>query len=211
VAHVRIAMFSKGTSEDLRTALRAIRQDGTTAVILDLRNDPGGLFAEAVGVTGQFLASGDVVLEKDSVGEVTHVAVPTHDTALALPMVGLINGGTASGAEIVAGALKDAHRAKFVGEKTFGTGTVLEPFPLSDGSALLLATREWLTPAGSLIWHKGIAPDVVAPSPPEMRPLYPGAEEGMTATTLRSSHDVQILLALDQLSHGESRWMTPPP
>jgi carboxyl-terminal processing protease len=201
VAHVRIAMFSKGTSENLRTALRTIRRDGTTAVILDLRNDPGGLFAEAVDVTGQFLASGDVVLEKDSAGEVTHVAVPAHDTALALPMVGLINGGTASGAEIVAGALKDAHRATFVGERTFGTGTVLEPFPLSDGSALLLATKEWLTPAGSLIWHKGITPDIVVPLPADMRPLYPSAEEGMTPTTLRSSHDAQLRRALDQLSH----------
>ena len=210
VAYVRIAMFSKGTSEDLRTALRTIRQDGTTAVILDLRDDPGGLFGEAVDVAGQFLARGDVVLEQDSMGEVMHVPVATHDAALALPMVGLINGGTASGAEIVAGALKDAHRATLVGEKTFGTGTVLEPFPLSDGSALLLATKEWLTPAGSLIWHKGITPDVVVPLPPDMRPLYPSAEEEMTPTTLRSSHDVQILRALDQLSHGASRWMTPP-
>jgi carboxyl-terminal processing protease len=201
VAHVRIAMFSKGTGEDLRTALRTIRHDGTSAVILDLRNDPGGLFGEAVDVTGQFLASGDVVLEKDSMGEVTHVPVATHDAALALPMVGLINGGTASGAEIVAGALKDAHRATLVGEKTFGTGTILEPFPLSDGSALLLATKEWLTPAGSLIWHKGITPDIVVPLPADRRPLYPSAEEGMTPTTLRSSHDTQLRQALDQLSH----------
>jgi carboxyl-terminal processing protease len=201
VDHVRIAMFSKGTSEDIRTALRTIRHDGTTAVILDLRNDPGGLFGEAVDVAGQFLARGDVLLEKDSVGAVTHVPVPTHDAALALPMVGLINGGTASGAEIVAGALKDAHRATLVGEKTFGTGTVLTPFPLSDGSALLLATKEWLTPAGSLIWHKGIPPDVVVPLPPDLRPLYPSAEEGMTPATLRSGHDLQLRRALDLLSH----------
>jgi carboxyl-terminal processing protease len=201
VAHVRIASFSKGTGEDLQTALRTIRHDGTTAVILDLRNDPGGLFGEAVNVAGQFLTSGDVVLEKDSAGAVTHVPVPTRDAALALPMVVLINGGTASGAEIVAGALKDAHRAALVGEKTFGTGTVLTPFPLSDGSALLLATNEWLTPAGSLLWHKGIAPDVVVPSPPDLRPLYPSAEAGMTPATLRSSHDGQLRRALALLSH----------
>jgi carboxyl-terminal processing protease len=205
VAHVRIAMFSKGTSEDLRTALRTIRHDGTTAVILDLRNDPGGLFGEAVDVAGQFLARGDVVLEKDSVGAVTHVPVPTHDAALALPMVGLINGGTASGAEIVAGALKDAHRATLVGETTFGTGTVLTPFPLSDGSALLLATNEWLTPAGSLIWHKGITPDVVVPLPADLRPLYPSAEQGMTPATVRSDRDVQLHRALDLISHREGR------
>jgi carboxyl-terminal processing protease len=120
-------------------------------------------------------------------------------------MVGLINGGTASGAEIVAGALKDAHRATFVGEKTFGTGTVLTPFPLSDGSAVLLATKEWLTPAGSLIWHKGITPDIVVPLPADLRPLYPSAEEGMTPATLRSGPDVQFRRALDLLSHREGR------
>jgi len=71
-----------------------------------------------------------------------------------------------SGAEIVAGALKDAGRARLVGEKTFGTGTILQTFSLSDGSALMLAFEQWLTPAGHVIWHQGISPDIVVPLPP---------------------------------------------
>jgi carboxyl-terminal processing protease len=115
-------------------------------------------------------------------------------------MVVLINGGTSSGAEIVAGALQDAHRAKLVGEKTFGTGTVLETFSLPDGSALMLATKEWLTPAGRVIWRQGIHPDVLIPLPPEVIPVVPMAERGMSIAQLRASGDEQLLRALDMLT-----------
>jgi carboxyl-terminal processing protease len=115
-------------------------------------------------------------------------------------MVVLINGGTSSGAEIVAGALQDAHRAKLVGEKTFGTGTVLETFSLSDGSALLLAIEEWVTPNGHVIWHHGITPDVAVSLPPEVTPLLPVTQRELTAEKLRESGDVQLLRALDLLT-----------
>jgi carboxyl-terminal processing protease len=115
-------------------------------------------------------------------------------------MAVLINRGTASAPEIVVGALKDAHRAELVGEKTFGTGTVLNPFPLSDGSALLLAVEEWLTPAGHVIWHKGISPDISVLLPPDVRPLFPEAEKEMTTAELRESQDAQLLRAIDLLS-----------
>jgi carboxyl-terminal processing protease len=114
-------------------------------------------------------------------------------------MVALINGGTSSGAEIVAGALQDAHRATLVGEKTFGTGTVLESFSLSDGSALMLATEEWLTPAGRIIWHQGISPDVLVSLPSDVTPLFPEKERGMTADHFLASGDAQLLKALDLL------------
>ena len=199
-AHVRIASFSKGVGEDLWKALKSLQEEKLTGLILDLRNNPGGLLGEAVETASQFLGSGNVVLEKNAKGEVTPVGVRPGGLALALPMVVLINGGTASGAEIVAGALKDAHRATLVGEKTFGTGTVLSPFPLSDGSALLLAVEEWLTPAGQVIWHKGISPDISVLLPPEVRPLFPEAEKEMTAAELRESKDEQLLRALDLLN-----------
>jgi len=199
-AHVRIASFSKGVGEDLWKALKSLQEEKLTGLILDLRNNPGGLLGEAVETASQFLGSGNVVLEKNAKGEVTPVGVRPGGLALALPMVVLINGGTASGAEIVAGALKDAHRATLVGEKTFGTGTVLSPFPLSDGSALLLAVEEWLTPAGQVIWHKGISPDISVLLPPEVRPLFPEAEKEMTAAELRESKDKQLLRALDLLN-----------
>jgi len=199
VADLRIATFSKGVTKDLRKALIDLQQEGITGLILDLRNNPGGLFDEAVGTASQFLRSGNVLLEKDAMGRITPVPVGSGGVALAVPMVVLINGGTSSGAEIVAGALQDAHRATLVGEKTFGTGTVLQSFPLSDGSALMLAIKEWLTPDGHLIWHKGISPDVVVPLPEQVSPLTPEKEKGLTEEQLRASGDTQLLRALDLL------------
>jgi carboxyl-terminal processing protease len=199
VAHLRIATFSKGTATDLRKALNDIRQDAANGLILDLRNNPGGLFDQAVSTASQFLSGGNVVLEKNARGKITAVPVESGGVALTLPMVALINGGTASGAEIVAGALQDAHRATLVGEKTFGTGTVLKEFPLSDGSALLLAIDEWLTPAGHVIWHRGITPNVVVSVPPDVTPLLPEQEKGMTVAELQASGDEQLLRALDLL------------
>jgi carboxyl-terminal processing protease len=199
VAHLRIATFSKGVTKDLRNALFAIQKAELTGLILDLRNNPGGLLEEAVSTASQFLQGGDVLLEKDALGKIRPVPVRSGGAAPVLPLEVLINGGTSSGAEIVAGALQDARRAKFVGEKTFGTGTVLETFSLSDGSALMLAIEEWLTPAGHLIWHSGISPDVVVSLPPEVTPLLPVTERELTEEKLRESGDVQLLRALDLL------------
>jgi carboxyl-terminal processing protease len=199
VAHLRIASFSKGVAADLRKALTGIKQSGANRLILDLRNNPGGLFDEAVSTASEFLASGNVVLQRNAAGKITPVPVEPGGAAIALQLVVLINGGSASGAEIVAGALQDAHRADLVGEKTFGTGTVLQAFPLSDGSALMLAIEEWLTPDGHAIWHRGIMPDTEVPLPPDVTPLIPEREKGMTVAELQASGDKQVLRALDFL------------
>jgi carboxyl-terminal processing protease len=200
VAHVRIAAFNKGVTNDLRRTLLAIQEEGISGLILDLRNNPGGLYEEAISTGSQFLSRGNVLLEKDASGKITSVPARPGGVALTLPMTVLINGGTSSGAEIIAGALQDAHRAELIGEKTFGTGTILESIPLSDGSALMLATTEWLTPAGRVIWHQGITPDLLIPLPPEISPLIPEKERGMTGEKLRASGDEQLLKALDLLS-----------
>lgn len=207
VAHVRMATFNEGVTRDLRKALLAIQEDGLTGLILDLRNNPGGLYQEAISTASQFLDRGNVLLEKSALGKITPVPVRPDGIAVAIPMVVLINGGTSSGAEIVAGALQDAQRAKLIGEKTFGTGTVLETLSLSDGSALMLATEEWLTPAGHVIWHQGISPDLLVPLPPEVITLIPATEKGLTAEELRRNQDVQLLRALDLLDHpiGQSK------
>jgi carboxyl-terminal processing protease len=205
VADVRIAAFNKGVSEDLRKVLMEIREERLTGLILDLRNNPGGLFDEAVAMASQFLASGNVLLEKNAMGKVTPVRVEPGGIAIAIPMVVLINGGTGSGAEIVAGALQDAHRATLVGEKTFGTGTVLESFSLSDGSALMLAVTEWLTPTGRVIWHRGVSPDELVALPSEVSPLIPEKEREMTADQLWVSGDEQLLRALQLLSRPQSK------
>jgi carboxyl-terminal processing protease len=202
-AHLRIATFSKGVTENLRKVLVTIEKEGAAGIILDLRNNPGGLYAEAVSTASQFLSGGNVLLEKNALGKIKPVPVREGGVATSLPLVVLINGGTGSGAEIVAGALQDAQRAKLVGEKTFGTGTVLQTFSLSDGSALMLAIEEWLTPDGHVIWHHGINPDVAVSLPPEVTPLLPVTERGLTAEKLRGSGDVQLLRALDLLLQGK--------
>ncbi len=144
------------------------------------------------------------MLEKNAKGNIKRVPIEPRGIAPDIPVVVLVNAGTASAAEIVAGALKDAHRATLVGEKTFGTGTVLSEFDLSDGSALLLAVEEWLTPDGHTIWYKGISPDEEVALPAKATPLFPTEEKGMSMTRLRASGDEQLVRALEILTgrHG---------
>ncbi len=200
IIHLWVASFAKGTTADLDKALSAIQAQGASGIILDLRNDPGGLLDEAIGVTSRFLKSGNVLLEKDAKGNITSVPVTANVPVTDLPVVILINQGTASAAEIVAGALQDAGRAKLVGETTFGTGTVLNQFSLSDGSAITLAIQEWLTPSGKTIWHTGLTPDEVVALPAGTTPLFPKLEEGMTSDQLQTSGDQQLLRAVNLLS-----------
>ena len=202
LAHIRITAFSNGATDDLKKALEAAKAQGATGIVLDLRNDPGGLLNEAVTVASQFLSSGNVMLEKDAQGNIKPLPVESGGIAPDIPMVVLINNGTASAAEIVSGALHDAKRAQLIGETTFGTGTVLNEFPLSDGSALLLATEEWLTPNGTSFWHKGIQPDIQVSLPTNVSPVIPDQEQGMTAQQLQNSQDTQLLKGIQILQSG---------
>jgi carboxyl-terminal processing protease len=202
IAHIHIAGFSDGVTKDLQAALTDATKQGATGIVLDLRNNPGGLLSESIGVASEFLRSGNVLQEKDAQGQVTMVPVHPTTTTTDLPMVVLINQGTASASEIVAGALQDAGRARLIGETTFGTGTVLNEFNLSDGSALLLATEEWLTPAGRVIWHQGIVPDSKVALPAQATPLTPEGEQGLTGEQLQKSQDTQLLQGLQVLQKG---------
>jgi carboxyl-terminal processing protease len=202
IAHLKISAFSNGVTRDLKSALKQIQSQGTTGIILDLRNDPGGLLDEAIGVTSQFLGSGNVLLVKDAQGREKAMSVDPGGLALNTALVVLVNQGTASAAEIVAGAIQDAERGTLVGETTFGTGTVLNHFDLTDGSEILLATHEWLTPSGRVIWHQGIAPDVIVSMSPDVIPSMPNSEKSLTASELQSSLDVQLLKAIEILSKG---------
>ncbi len=130
LAHVKISAFSSGVTKNLQTALTQVKTQGVTGIVLDLRNDPGGLLDESIGVASQFLDSGNVLLVKDAQGQEKALAVKPGGLAVTIPLVVLINQGTASAAEIVAGAIQDAHRAALIGETTFGTGTVLNNFDL---------------------------------------------------------------------------------
>jgi carboxyl-terminal processing protease len=203
-ADIRLAAFSRGIAAELKTALQKIEAMKLQGAVLDLRNNPGGELDEAIGVASQFLSGGDVVLEKDARGRITRDPVKAGGVAIHMPLVVLTNEGTASGAEIVAGALQDARRAVVIGETTFGTGTVLENFPLSDGSSLLLAVREWLTPKGRTIWHKGIVPDVRVALPLDASLIAPEDLAGMTRKSLDASTDAQMKAALKVLSRQGS-------
>jgi carboxyl-terminal processing protease len=200
VAHLRIAGFSEGVTRDLKKALGAIMTQDLKGLILDLRNNPGGLLSEAVSTASQFISEGNVLLEKNAEGKITSLAVEKGGQALSIPMVVLVNNGTASAAEIVAGALQDHGRASLVGTTTFGTGTVLQQFPLSDGSALLLAVQEWLTPNENEIWHKGITPNFVVSLPEGASPVFPEEEQGMTLQQLKDSKDTQLQKALNLIA-----------
>jgi len=200
IAHVRVASFDNGVTSDLRSSLQEIQQAGLRAVILDLRNNPGGLLDEAVGVASQFLADGVVLQAKDGKGKISPVPVEKGGLATNFPMVVLINEGSASAAEIVAGALQDNRRAQLVGQTSFGTGTVLQEFRLSDGSALLLAVEEWLTPNGQSFWHKGVTPDFPVALPNEVNPLFPSAERGLSPKEFQASDDRQLIDALKVVS-----------
>jgi carboxyl-terminal processing protease len=200
IAHVRVASFDNGVTTDLRSSLQEIQQAGLRGVILDLRNNPGGLLDEAIGVASQFLADGVVLQAKDGKGKVSPVPVEKGGIATNFPMVVLINEGSASAAEIVAGALQDNRRAQLVGQTSFGTGTVLQEFRLADGSALLLAVEEWLTPNGQSFWHKGVTPDFPVALPTEVNPLFPSAERGLSSKEFQASDDRQLIDALKLVS-----------
>jgi carboxyl-terminal processing protease len=172
-ALIRLDQFSAGAAEDLKAALGAVKEAGADRILLDLRGNPGGYVNEADEVASQFLKSGTVFVERAADGHETRHEVKPGGLATDLPMVVLVDGGTASSAEIVSGAIQDAGRAQIVGIKTFGTGTVLGEFVLSDGSALRVGTVEWLTPEGRRIWHEGITPDVVVERASDAVPLDP--------------------------------------
>jgi len=198
IADIHLQGFSSGVTDQLKNDLEAIKAQGATGLILDLRNNPGGLLNESISVASQFLKDGVVLQEKDAKGNVRNDAVQPGGVATDIPMVVLINQGTASASEIVAGALQDAGRAVLIGDKTFGTGTVLSTFNLPESSALLLATTEWLTPKGRVIWHTGIVPDQSVPLPANVAGLFADVKP-FSADQVQATQDAQFLQALKSL------------
>jgi carboxyl-terminal processing protease len=198
VVHLALQEFGKSADAELRKSLTAARDRGARGLILDVRANPGGLKEQAVAVSSEFLKEGDVFIQVDAAGHRQQIKVKPDGVATDLPMVCLIDQGTASSAEILAGALQDHRRAKLVGNTTFGTGTVLGEFRLSDGSAVLLAVAQWLMPNGREIWHKGISPDVEV-SLPEGAAIELPDSGGGEEEDLSHSEDKQLLKALEIL------------
>jgi carboxyl-terminal processing protease len=199
VAVIRLSQFSAQAKDEIVAAVAGAKAAGATGLVVDVRNNPGGLLDQAISVTSQFLPEGNVLLEEDAEGNRTAYPVEAGGQATDLPLVVLVNPGTASSSEIFAGAVQDQQRGQVVGETTFGTGTVLQPYTLQDGSELLLGVKQWLTPNGRLIRNQGVQPDEVVELPLGSDLLTPLVFRDMSLEEIRTSQDTQLQKALELL------------
>ena len=159
VGYIQLFGFARGAGDQVRDEVSEMLDEGAEGIVLDLRNNGGGLFSEAVEVASVFIEEGDVVIYREASDEETSYEAEG-DAFEDVPLVVLVNEGTASASEIVAGALQDQERATLIGTTTYGKGSVQEVVRLRDASALKLTTAAYLTPEGRDINGKGIAPDV---------------------------------------------------
>ncbi|MBI3987376.1 MAG: S41 family peptidase [Lentisphaerae bacterium] len=211
IGYIRLTQFSEPTAETMMKALARLKEQGMTALILDLRNNPGGLLNSSVDVTHAFLPDNDIVVSTKSRREVLNKYRSRGRGPYAdLPMVILVNGGSASASEIVAGALQDYKRAILLGEKTFGKGSVQSVLPFEDGSAIRLTTAKYYTPNDRCIHEIGIPPDIFVPVSPELWQKIqlkrakaelgePDEEEPPPDMDLSNVVDVQLERAVDVL------------
>lgn len=163
IAYIRLSQFGDNTNADWEKAVADVVAAGSTVkgLVLDVRNNPGGYLEGAVWIASEFVKSGTVVSQVNSDGTRVDYSVDRRGSLLNIPMIILINKGSASAAEIVSGALRDYKRATLVGETSFGKGSVQTPEDLPDGSSVHITTGRWLLPKGDSISKKGITPDIV--------------------------------------------------
>ena len=178
IGYVRLISFQERTSRELQDELKALREKGMRGLILDLRNNPGGLLTQAVQIADLFLEKGKLIVYTEGRAKSQNLSfVDQHDNPQDFPMVVLVNKGSASASEIVAGALQDHQRAVVVGTQTFGKGTVQTVIPLNDGSGLRLTTAKYFTPNKRAIDGAGLTPDIVVEPP---KPPTPTKNQGPT-------------------------------
>jgi carboxyl-terminal processing protease len=162
IGYIRISQFQESTTQDLSDALDELEEKGIQGLVLDLRNNPGGLLTAAVGVSEQFLESGKIVVSiKGRVEKKVDYRSRLENKKPEHPMIVLVNHGSASASEIVAAAMQDWGKAVIIGTTTFGKGSVQTILPLSDGSGLRLTTAKYYTPKGESIHSIGVKPDIV--------------------------------------------------
>ena len=207
IGYIRLIQFNEPTAEELSKALDELQKEGMQALILDLRNNPGGLLTSAVDVCAQFLPPKSKVVSTQG-----RMASQQHDYSTSgakkdrpnFPIALLINEGSASGAEIVAGALKDLHRAILVGETTFGKGSVQNVLQLPDGSAVRFTTAKYYTPSRQVIQGNGVTPNIrVGMTAEQERALYALRNAGNVKPedelNIIKTKDPQMLRAIDAL------------
>ncbi len=197
--YVRITSFSETTSDDVARAIATLKRDnaqGLKGLVLDLRNNPGGVLEAGVAVADAFLDSGLIVSADGRTDDARfRMDATTGDLINGAELVVLVNGGSASASEIVAGALRDHGRAALIGHKTYGKGSVQTVMPLSHGGAIKLTTSRYFTPSGASIQAKGIVPDIVAPGPE----APPADLNSPRVTVPLAERDKEVRLALDTL------------
>ncbi len=208
--YVRITGFSETTADDVNHAIARLKRDnpgGLKGLVLDLRNNPGGVLEASVAVADAFLNDGVIVTADGRTPDARFEMDATPgDVIDGAPLVVLVNGGSASASEIVAGALKDHGRAELIGHKTYGKGSVQTVMPLAHGGAVKLTTSRYFTPSGASIHGKGIVPDIVADGPEE-----PPAEMVAANSSLPlAARDKEIRLGLDVLKAHATAMRNPP-
>lgn len=160
VAHIQVTSFSENTYQELLDAIDEMKSEGMEAVVMDVRQNPGGLLDVALDISNLFIEEGKPLFEVQAKGAEPEVYMSSPGTKVDVPVTLLIDGGSASASEILAGAMNESGDIQLVGEKTFGKGTVQTANDLKDGSNLKFTTAKWLTPNGTWIHEKGIKPDV---------------------------------------------------
>jgi carboxyl-terminal processing protease len=207
IGYVRLVQFNEPTADELAKALDELQRQGMQALVLDLRNNPGGLLNSAVDVCAQFLPAGTKVVSTQG-----RASSQQHDYATSItsrerpnfPLAVLVNEGSASGSEIVSGALKDLHRAILVGETTFGKGSVQNVMQLPDGSALRFTTAKYYTPGKQVIQGNGVTPNIRVPMTPEQERLLFSIRSADNVKpedekVLIKTRDPQMMRAIDAL------------
>ncbi|MBI2593389.1 S41 family peptidase [Candidatus Daviesbacteria bacterium] len=191
VALIKLNRFGERTFTEWNKAVSDTLAFGPEAVILDLRNNPGGLLDGAVFIGSEFIKSGNIVLQENAKGEQVPYKVNREGKLLSLPMVVLINKGSASASEIVAGAIQDTKRGKLMGEVSFGKGTIQESQDLPEKTGIHITTAKWLTPNGRWIHQKGLTPDIEIAL----------TEEQLKAETDDPAKDFQLEKALQEVDN----------
>ncbi len=209
IGYLQITQFSDRTGEEFQGALAALEKEGIRSLIIDLRNNPGGLLEAAIAVCNEFFDQGELIAYtqgRTPESRENHLAKGGHPKRT-YPIAILVNGGTASAAEIVAGAMRDTHRAVIVGEKTFGKGSVQSVIELDNGEGLRLTTARYYTPSGVTIHEKGISPnaeiEISADDEARLRVLQAEAGDTGSEDELRTKPiaDVQ-LIATEEILTG---------
>lgn len=201
VAHIQITSFSENTYKELVAAMSEMEEEGMEALVLDVRQNPGGLLSSAIEISNLFVENGKPLFQTQEKGKQAEIYAATGGTKVNVPVTLLIDGGSASASEILAAAMNESAGTQLVGVNTFGKGTVQTANNLPDGSNMKFTTAKWLTPDGNWIHEKGIAPNVKVDAPTYSQLPYLDAsiemKEGVLSDQVKAAEEMMQAIGLD--------------